>query len=126
MLIFLGVSGFRSTIHVHSHQRETKKFHIKSFIIGAIHGLAGSAAMVLLALTTVTSTIAALSFILIFGAGTILGMLLFTTVLGLPFVWFVSGRTFQTFAARAAAVLSVVYGIYYMYEITFVDGLFQI
>ena len=67
-----------------SNKREIS--YIKSLIIGFIHGLAGSAAMVLLTMSTVDTVWQGGLYILIFGVGTTIGMLVFTTILGLPFV----------------------------------------
>lgn len=120
MLVYLGVNGVRlgRKQRVHEHGG-TKHFHAKSFVIGSIHGLAGSAAMVLLTLTSVNTTMEAFQFILIFGVGTIAGMLLFTTALGLPFIWTASRHSLQSSVAAMASVLSMLYGLYYMYSVAF-------
>jgi len=120
MLVYLGVNGVRLSRKqkVHEHGG-TKHFHAKSFAIGSIHGLAGSAAMVLLTLTRVNTTMEAFQFILIFGVGTIAGMLLFTTALGLPFIWTASRHSLQSSVAVMASALSMLYGLYYMYSIAF-------
>ncbi|WP_129726503.1 MULTISPECIES: HoxN/HupN/NixA family nickel/cobalt transporter [Bacillaceae] len=120
MLVYLGVNGVRLSRKqkVHEHGG-TKHFHAKSFAIGSIHGLAGSAAMVLLTLTRVNTTMEAFQFILIFGVGTIAGMLLFTTALGLPFIWAASRHSLQSSVAVMASALSLLYGLYYMYSIAF-------
>ncbi|MNG21084.1 hypothetical protein D3C84_1054110 [compost metagenome] len=88
-------------------------------MIGSIHGLAGSAAMVLLTLAKVNTAIEAFQFILIFGAGTIAGMLLFTTALGLPFIWTASHHSLQSSVAAMTSVFSMLYGLYYMYSTAF-------
>jgi hypothetical protein len=129
MLVYLGVSGLRPRKHHHAHtfgQGDMKKFHLKSFFIGTIHGLAGSAALVLLTMATVKSAVEAFEFILVFGAGTILGMFLFTTVLGMSFIWATSRQAVHSFITKAASTLSAVYGVYYMYQIAIVDKLFQL
>ena len=55
-------------------------------LIGFVHGLAGSGAMILLTMSTVKSVWEAVMYILIFGVGTVIGMLFFTTIIGIPFV----------------------------------------
>lgn len=119
MLVYLGLNGFKSGKKLK--EGEKQHFHKKSFIIGVIHGLAGSAAMVLLTATKAQTGMEAFFFILIFGAGTILGMLLFTTFLGLPFL-ITSRQSIPLFLARAASAISILYGLYYMYEVS--SGLF--
>ncbi len=83
MIVILGMASFRSTMRLdHHHQGDIHHLHVKSTLIGIVHGLAGSAGMVLLTMTTVKGTWMALAFILIFGLGTVIGMMLFTTFLG--------------------------------------------
>ncbi len=57
----------------------------RSFLVGAVHGLAGSAALVLLVVSTFASVAAGLAFITCFGIGLVIGMALITTVLTAPF-----------------------------------------
>ena len=82
--------------HVHSHEHEGQHKHnhqhknvsyLKSMLIGLVHGLAGSGAMVLLTMSTVNSAWEGTIYILIFGVGTVIGMLFFTTIIGIPFVF---------------------------------------
>lgn len=49
-----------------------------------IHGLAGSAGLMLLVLPTIHSSMLALGFILIFGIGSIGGMIVMSFLMGLP------------------------------------------
>jgi len=53
--------------------------------LGSIHGLAGSAAIALLALATIRSDSAALLYLVLFGVGTVLGMLAVTFLLAWSF-----------------------------------------
>lgn len=104
MLIALGLHAirkiFKNKIHIHSHKNKNKEhFHLhshkfssghshshKPFIIGAIHGLAGSAAIMLLVLTLSNSIIEGLIYILIFGLGSIIGMFLISGIISIPFL----------------------------------------
>ena len=71
----------------HNHKHHHKKTpYLQSMLIGLVHGLAGSGAMILLTMSTVKSVGEAAIYILIFGAGTVIGMLFFTTIIGIPFV----------------------------------------
>lgn len=72
--------------HIHSHSHDKTHTHgHKSYIIGCIHGLAGSGSLVILALSTLHSLQTILSFVLVFGIGSIIGMMLISSVIGLPF-----------------------------------------
>lgn len=57
----------------------------KSVLIGMVHGLAGSAALMLLVLATVRSAVQGFAYILIFGIGSVGGMLMISSLIGLPF-----------------------------------------
>lgn len=97
----------------------------KSYVIGLVHGLAGSAALTLLVLASIESPIAGLAYILLFGLGSVLSMGIMTVIIGLPFVMSAGrlpnlNRTIQF----AVGSLSILFGGFLMYQIGFVDGLF--
>ncbi|EIJ80415.1 urease accessory protein [Bacillus methanolicus PB1] len=125
MIVVLGIASFRSAF-MNPVRKETtiNHLHVKSTLIGIIHGLAGSAGMILLTLTTVDNQLQALLFILIFGTGTIAGMMLFTTFLGLPFIWMKDKQIVYQFILKAVSMISIFYGLYYMYQIGVGEGLF--
>lgn len=113
MLVYLGINGIRKNPIIEEGKQQ--HFHKKSFVIGVIHGLAGSAAMVLLTAAAADTGAEAFQYILLFGAGTIVGMLLFTTLLGLPFL-VTSKKSIPLFLMRATSMISIVYGLYYMIQ----------
>ncbi|MED0685345.1 urease accessory protein UreH [Anoxybacillus ayderensis] len=119
MIVVLGITSFRSAYVVSSKKEvDISHLHLKSTMIGIVHGLAGSAGMVLLTLTTVDTRLQAVLFILIFGVGTVMGMMLFTTFLGLPFIWMKRKQIVFQFTIKAVSLISIVYGLYYMYRIS--------
>jgi high-affinity nickel-transport protein len=64
-------------------------------------------------------------YLLVFGLGTIAGMMLMTAAIVLPFAY--TENRFQRLSAGlrvAAGVLSVAFGLYLAYRVGFVDGLF--
>ncbi|MCM3117966.1 sulfite exporter TauE/SafE family protein [Neobacillus sp. MER 74] len=131
MLVSLGLNSLLSFMkhrHPHPHHtpdKETKgSTHLKSFFIGLIHGLAGSAAMVLLTMSTVSTAWQGALYILIFGCGTIVGMLTFSTVIGIPFV-LTSGKQVNRYLNSLAGIVSILFGIYYMYNLGVNEGLFS-
>ena len=93
-------------------------FRVKSYSIGVVHGLAGSAAIMLLLLPTLPSVWVGVGYLLLFGAGTILSMAAITLILGVPFA--VTGRFHlanRTISGVAGAV-SVALGVSLMSDIT--------
>ncbi|PFN98722.1 urease accessory protein UreH [Bacillus sp. AFS076308] len=111
--------------HQHNHQHQNVSY-LKSLFIGLVHGLAGSGAMVLLTMSTVKSVWEAAVYILIFGAGTILGMLFFTTIIGIPFVFSSKKRLLNQTLTRLTGVISIVFGMYYMYNLAVTEGLYKL
>lgn len=111
MLVALGVNAIRNLrrphhLHVHIHEHEGTEhshFHVhaaaaehdhghphtaigpRPFLIGIVHGMAGSAALMLLVLTTIPSPWTGVLYIIVFGAGSIAGMLIMSAMIGLPF-----------------------------------------
>jgi high-affinity nickel-transport protein len=99
--------------------------YLRPFVIGVVHGLAGSAAVALLVLTTIRNVHWAIAYLLIFGVGTIAGMMLIT--MGLASAFRFVGKTRQKFSRRlafASGLLSLGFGIFVAYQICFVYGLF--
>ena len=72
--------------HQHTHP---KGFPYRAFIVGLMHGMAGSAALILLTLNTTMSLWTAINYIFIFGLGSILGMGLLSIVIAIP-LWYSS------------------------------------
>lgn len=98
---------------------------LRPLAIGVIHGLAGSAAIALLVLNTIPSARWALAYLLIFGLGTILGMMLITLSLGSALS--VGQRRFLRLGHHvswASGLLGLGFGLFITYQIGFVDGLF--
>ena len=98
---------------------------LRSIVIGTVHGLAGSAAVALLVLTTIRDSRLALLYLFLFGIGTIAGMMLITSALAVPLVH--SARRFPNWNRHigwVTGVLSVGFGLLLVYQIGFVDGLF--
>ncbi|CAH0343851.1 urease accessory protein UreH [Bacillus sp. CECT 9360] len=129
MLIYLGVASFLNpqfSKRKISQQTESSNrgLFFKSLVIGQIHGLAGSAAMTILALSMVDSAAEAFNYIGVFGIGTILGMLLFTLLLSIPFQLSTHKYKLNRTLIGMTSAVSVIYGLYYIYKIGFVDGLF--
>jgi sulfite exporter TauE/SafE len=116
-------------LHAHAEQDESHthhgfSFNPRSLIIGMIHGLAGSAALMLLIVPTIESRPLGLLYILIFGAGSIGGMMLMSFLVGLPFS--LTARKFNRLNAAMqtiAGIISVGVGLFVVYEKGITEGL---
>jgi ABC-type nickel/cobalt efflux system permease component RcnA len=118
-------------IHLHEGNEETHrhnhliKFGSKPFLVGLVHGVAGSAALMLLVLTTIPSPLAGLLYIVIFGVGSIGGMLVMSSLIGLPFVFTANRFVNINQAVKViAGISSITFGIFLGWEIGFAEGLF--
>ncbi|HEV8726408.1 MAG TPA: urease accessory protein UreH [Candidatus Binatia bacterium] len=145
MLVILGLNVLRKSfgpervhLHTHSHNPETHThFHVhenpgqdhahphpfkamrRPFIVGMVHGLAGSAALMLLVLSTIESPIGGLVYIVIFGLGSVGGMLLLSGIISLPFILTAQRFTVMNRWIRVVAgVASVTFGIFLGWQIS--------
>lgn len=140
MLLFLGINVLRKVvkgekIHFHTHENENEdistskrgfKFTIRSIIIGMIHGLAGSAGMMLLYLPTIESNSLKLIYIVIFGIGSIGGMMIMSFLVGLPFhLTAAKFNRFNNILQTIAGLVSIVFGLMIVYEKAITEGLFS-
>ena len=146
MLVFLGAQVFynlrKGTLHAHAHQhggqahvhvhtthREGSEpgnglhealrphFRLKSYAIGMVHGLAGSAAVMLVLLPQIEAFWTGLGYLVVFGVGTIASMAVITIILGVPFAFTSQARQWQRVIAGAAGVASLAVGVALMAEI---------
>ncbi len=100
--------------------------YLRPLVIGIVHGLAGSAAVALLVLTTIRNVHWAVAYLLIFGVGTIAGMMLITMSLATAFRLVTNTREkFSRGLAFASGLLSLGFGLFVAYQICIVDGLFS-
>ena len=97
----------------------------RAFLVGLVHGLAGSAAVALMVLASVRDPRAACAYLLVFGLGTLAGMALITTGVAAP-LSAASQRWggFSRGARLATGAASLVFGVWLVYQIGFKDGLF--
>jgi ABC-type nickel/cobalt efflux system permease component RcnA len=98
-------------------------FHLlRPLAIGLVHGLAGSAAVALLVLSMIHSPAWAIAYLVVFGLGTVIGMMLMTTVMAIPVA--LTGRKSSRYLTLASGLVSVCFGLFLVYQLGFVDGLF--
>lgn len=134
MLVLLGLNAIRKIftaekIHTHSHEHEGlehshlhmhhdeagershHRFAPRSVAVGMIHGLAGSAGLMLLVLPTIPSPAVALLYIAIFGVGSIAGMMIMSLLMGLPLYFTAERFTIINKGIRlAAGAFSLIWG----------------
>ena len=98
---------------------------LRPLVVGLVHGLAGSAAVALLVLAAIPDPWWATGYLLVFGVGTIAGMMLITAAVAVPFA-VTAGRFawLNRHLATASGVLSLGFGLWMAYQIGVVDGLF--
>lgn len=125
MLIFLGFSNLRGGAAAASDHGHTHEFdHRKPLLIGTVHGLAGSAAVAILVLAAIPQTLWALAYLVVFGVGTIAGMMLVTVILAAP-AMYASERVARLHGGirLAAGALSLGFGLLLAREIIVGGGL---
>ena len=98
---------------------------VRPLVIGIVHGLAGSAAVALLVLSTIHSPVWATVYLLVFGAGTMVGMMCMTAAMAVPLAF--AGSRFISISrgfSVASGVVSVCFGFFLVYQLGFLGGLF--
>jgi len=153
MLIALGANALRKLarggrLHLHAH-RHGGRAHVhphlhdgapepdpqthhglglgpRPLLVGMIHGLAGSAALTLLVLSTIPSPVVGLFYLVVFGVGSAGGMMLMSALFGLP-VYLTTARFARAHLAvrGLAGLFSLSFGLFTVYEVGFVNGLFR-
>jgi sulfite exporter TauE/SafE len=107
--------------HSHPHKDSPnsvwKRIGIRPLLIGMVHGLAGSAALLLLLIPVIPSTTLKIVYILVFGAGSIVGMVIMSCMVGLPTHLMAARFLKMSLAIRAlAGLFSLGFGIWLLYE----------
>jgi hypothetical protein len=98
---------------------------LRPLVVGIVHGLAGSAAVALLVMTTIQDPWWEIGYLLVFGLGTVIGMMVITALIALPFVYTARKLSWWNRGmAVASGVLSLGFGVFLSYRIGIVDGLF--
>jgi hypothetical protein len=130
MLIGLGSNALVQLRHRHDPAR-TRALEARGpgkgpLLIGIVHGMAGSGALMLLVLATIPSPWLGLGYIALFGLGALGGMMVLSALIALPTL--LVARRFagaQTGLCVVAGVLSIGVGLSLVYEIGIVEGLLR-
>lgn len=115
MLILLGLQNVATARH-----RETREpSSTRPFFVGMVHGMAGSAAVVLLVLATVRDSLWAFAYLALFGLGTVVGMVIVTGIIAVPAALAVRRvHNARRWLTLASGVASVVLGLMLANELT--------
>ena len=128
MLVILGANVLRTLAHrgaSHRHAHTTVASHshaeawlvARPLLVGMVHGLAGSAPLLLLTLTVVSSPLAAFFYIAVFGVGSMMGMTIMSLLLGVPARLTVEHFARTNLALRGlSGLFSVGLGLFIVYE----------
>ncbi len=118
--------GHRSHLFAHEWQLPAGRSALKSFSVGLVHGLAGSAAIALLVLSAIPQPLWAVMYLAVFCLGTIAGMIAITTAIGAPMV-IAAQRVARLHRGLAlgSGLLSLCFGLFIAYQIGVADGLFS-
>ena len=123
--------------HVHPHIHENQhheaphthhglKIGARPLVVGMVHGMAGSAALTLLVLATIPSPVIGFIYIVVFGIGSIGGMMIMSTVFALPSKMEAQRFGKMNFVFRAlAGTFSLGLGVFTVYDIGFVNHLLR-
>lgn len=117
--------------HLHEHSQSDEaathhnfRFNTRAVLIGMVHGLAGSGALMLLVIPTIDSKLIGMLYVTIFGIGSIGGMMLMSFLVGLPFHLTASKfNVLNRILQAGAGCVSVILGLWIVYEKGFSTGI---
>lgn len=122
MLVLLGI--FRLYQYFRANKKTTELIdseqnHHLAYGVGLVHGLAGSGAMILLVMTEIQSSFNSMIYLLIFGIGSVVGMLIAAGIFSLPFSKRMTGnQNLQLGLIILSSLLCIAYGGYVIVENT--------
>jgi hypothetical protein len=99
---------------------------LRPLVVGIVHGLAGSAAVALVVMTTIRDPWEEIGYLLIFGFGTVIGMMVITSLIALPFVYTARRMAgWNRGMAITSGLSSISFGALLSYQIGIEGGLFS-
>ncbi len=118
-------------LHAHSHQHDAHIHHRQSthdhdhpetipwrtLLIGTMHGMAGSAALVVLAASSIEDPLAGIGYVLLFGLGSVVGMAALSAVIAVPLTWTANSLTVANRVLQGSiGALTVMIGLHVIHE----------
>ena len=110
-------------VHSHDHDHHNHRHGHKSLLVGMVHGMAGSGALMLVVLSTINSVPLGLAYIALFGAGSIASMAAMSTLIGLPFAK-AKHLKLNLVLKYVAAAITLAIGAGLIYELGVVEQVF--
>lgn len=110
--------------HPHDHNDKSHSHGHRSYLIGCIHGLAGSGGLIALSVSSLTEIHTVFSFVIIFGIGSIIGMLLISGAMSLPLILLNNLNKLKNFVQITTGVISVTIGVDVIIGISFIENVF--
>ena len=114
-----------SHTHSHTHNEDHKHGH-KAYLIGCIHGIAGSGSLVALTASTMNGFDMMIYFLILFGIGSIIGMTVASGVIGLPFILLSKMNSVTKYIRYAIASITFIIGINIVFSIGLENKLFSL
>jgi sulfite exporter TauE/SafE len=120
-------------LHAHFHLFESHRRHgalgrfqtVRALGVGIVHGLAGSAAVALLVMSTIHNPFWSAIYLGVFGLGTIAGMMVISIGMAVPVaISAVQSTELERWMVFGSGALSVGFGVFIVWRIGFIDGLF--
>lgn len=109
---------------VHEHQHAKSLFPRRALLVGIMHGMAGSAALVLLTVQMVQSPITGMIYIALFGIGSIAGMMLLSVIIAVPLCYSTRNLAWLHNGLQAVVgIVTLVIGAAIIYDIGISKGL---
>lgn len=109
--------GDNEHVHIHVHPAQSQQhLHKASYGIGLVHGLAGSGALVALAMTQFKSAQTGIAYLFLYGTGSVIGMMLASALFSIPFSKkMIQSRLVKITLIILSSLLCLIYGLYIIY-----------
>lgn len=109
---------------VHHHHHHHGRFPLRALFVGMMHGMAGSAALILLTLQSVHSPLTGMLYIMLFGVGSIAGMAALSAIIAVPLCYSISSLRWAQNGLHALIGVTTLYvGGMMVYDIGIAGGL---
>ena len=113
-----------AVVHHHRHQGNRGRFPLRALFVGIMHGMAGSSILILLTLQSVHSPLTGMVYILIFGIGSIAGMVILSAIITVPLRYSITGLSWVHNGLQAlVGVATLCVGGIMLYDIGITGGL---
>jgi len=113
--------------HTHSHEHnENHKHGHKAYLIGCVHGIAGSGSLVALFASTMNGFDMMIYFLILFGIGSIIGMTVASGVMGLPFILLAKVNFITKYLRYTIASITFIIGLNIVITIGLDNKLFSL